>query len=231
MPDDEPDEPPGLDLGRWEAIGTVPPNTPLVGVVDTNRNRQLEKMADRDDFEVLSVPDIAKDEIKTVQRKVRRGNTDVDPLDGHRLLVQLKISAALMILEGRRHTITESDWIRARLIMAVSDITRRSVLDDIAKEQETKNVSRARAEGKRKIVIEQVIDQEAVRIESMAERIPEALEVEDGQTVSALGRKLSSNKNRDVFERAVLLLVKNGTVKRDDFITPNKQESTRLWLL
>ena len=109
MPDTEPDEPTGLTLGRWER--TTGGNGSGVGVVglvdiDTARNRQLADTADPAHFEVLNVPDIARDEIKTVQRALRRGNANVDPLDGHRLLVALKIAAALMVLEGRRHTIT-----------------------------------------------------------------------------------------------------------------------------
>ncbi|WP_368681665.1 bifunctional DNA primase/polymerase [Mycobacterium intracellulare] len=149
MPEVEPPEPPTLNLGRWEAN---PKSFPLS--IDADRNRQLADRTDPADYDVLKVPDIASDEIKATQRAIRAGK--VEPLDGHRLLVQLKVAAALMALEGGRNKITENDWLRAATVMKMSDRTRRSVLDQINRRKDEQNASRGRYEGVRADVADEI---------------------------------------------------------------------------
>jgi hypothetical protein len=231
MPEVEPDEPPRLDLGRWTANPQVRSTVSLIDF-DTAQNSHLADPADPAHYEVLGVPAIAEDEIKTVQRAIRHGSEKVDPLDGHRLLVQLKVAAALMALEGRRQAITESDWTRARLMMAVSDITRQAVKIELRSKERHQNTNRGRAEGEREIAKNDVIARDRERVKNMAGRILDALRDKDGQTVSVLKKALSGgNKNREVFDRAISYLDGTGAVKREDFTTHNKQESTRLWLV
>jgi hypothetical protein len=62
-----------------------------------------------DRLRVLGIPPEATKAIDTVAREKLRGNPDVDPLDGHKLLCRLKVAAALMRLCNRRE-ITSQDW-------------------------------------------------------------------------------------------------------------------------
>lgn len=226
IPDVEPAEPPRLDLGRWE------PTPNLVADDDLIRNGLLDKPVDPADFDVLIIPEEVKAEIAATQRTIRRGIANVDPLDGHRLLVTLKVAAALMALEGRRHEVTGSDWQRAKVVMAISDLTRQAVRKQLASKAKEANVARGRAEGEREIVKTTMIAEDQQRVFKMAERIREALKIADGQTVSKLRKSLTQgNRNRDVFDKAVPFASDNGLVRREDFTARNGQEGARLWLL
>lgn len=57
-----------------------------------------------------------------------RARGEGDPLDGHRLFCQLKVAAALGILDGRP-TVTLADWELAQRVMAISDQTRAVVVE------------------------------------------------------------------------------------------------------
>jgi len=70
-----------------------------------------------------------------------------NPLDGHRLLAQLKASAAFSLLDGPTLEITEQDWWLAGLLMAKSDATRDQVVQQLAdatrEEAQAKNLAAA----------------------------------------------------------------------------------------
>jgi hypothetical protein len=76
----------------------------------------------------LPVCALAWQEIDASHLAASRG--EGDPLDGHRLFCQLKVAAALGIIDGRPE-VTEADWQLARLVMARSDQTRSEVLDSL----------------------------------------------------------------------------------------------------
>lgn len=233
LPDVEPDAPPMLDLGRWEDGTSSASGTNSAALVDPDidRNANLAVPADPAEFDILTVPTIAEREIRDVQRAIRRGLGGVDPLDGHRLLVQLKVAAALMALEGRRHEITESDWQRAAVVMAMSNITRNAVRDELASKSRELNLARGRAEGEREIIKSDVIAEDRQRVFRMAERLRDKLKTDDGQTLSKLRKNLAAgNANRDIFDKAVVFAADNGMIRREEFTATNGQESTRLWL-
>lgn len=223
MPETEPDEPPALDLGRWES------QTPVIDI-DISRNRLLADRADPTKFDVLAIPDVAREQVKATRRAVARGDAGVDPLDGHKLLVRLKVAAALMVLERRRQTITESDWERAGIVMAVSDRTRAHVLNQLQRNRAEANRSRGTDEAVREMAKTKVISAERQRITGMAARIVDKLGENDGQSLAVLRRNLSAKTNRDVFDDAVTYAVESALLRREDFIARNGQEGTRLWL-
>lgn len=198
LPDVEPDAPSVLDLGRWEN-GTSGTHSAALVDPDIDRNANLAVPADPAEFDVLTVPAIAEREIRDVQRAIRRGLGGVDPLDGHRLLVQLKVAAALMALEGRRHEITDSDWQRAAVVMAMSNITRKAVRDELASKSRELNLARGRAEGEREIIKSDVIAEDRQRVFRMSERIREALKADDGQTLSKLRKALAGKSQPRCF--------------------------------
>ncbi len=69
----------------------------------------------------LTIPDEAAEAIRAARvRGIRR---EGDPLDGHRLLLQEKVAAALAILHGT-YVVTSQWWEVAGLIMRRSDATR-----------------------------------------------------------------------------------------------------------
>ncbi|GAB4582180.1 hypothetical protein [Nocardia sp. IFM 10818] len=75
----------------------------------------------------LEVPSAARAEVDAHRLGVLREDAGIDPLDGHRLLLRLKIAAALAILESRQK-ITDDDWKLARRVQNHSDRVRAGVV-------------------------------------------------------------------------------------------------------
>ncbi|MDC8982159.1 hypothetical protein PR370_06110 [Mycobacterium marinum] len=101
----------------------------------------------------LTVPDVARAAIDAHQLAMHRGT--VDPLDGHRLLVRLKVAAALMVLDSRDHkpAIDDEDWHLAGTVMEVSDRTRAWVQRERSQAAQRSNRGRALATAERDEVI------------------------------------------------------------------------------
>lgn len=212
-PDDEPPEPATLNLGRWESHPMSPAPTGTIIDADTNRNRQLSEKADPTKFDVLSIPDVATELIKATRRAVRRGDESVDPLDSHKLLARLKVAAALMVLENRRKTITESDWERAGIILAISDQTRQSVLEKLNAETSESNRSRGRMEGERADIAEQIKLDNAVK--RVAENIARLLRDKfDGYCARAEVRKRLNSRDRVHFDDAEIELINSWRIEK-----------------
>jgi hypothetical protein len=94
--------------------------------------------------EYLTIPDRARVAMDRHRLAILRG-TDVDPLDGHRMLARLKVAVGLMILDGR--TVVDSeDWLLAGVIARESDRTR-AAIERVLTER-TREANRARAEAK-----------------------------------------------------------------------------------
>lgn len=94
----------------------------------------------------IEIPDRARDAILAHRRAVLLEEPGIDPLDGHRYLVWLKIAAALAIIDGNHRqelAVTEEDWLLAEHLMAVSDATRQRCQRAVA--EQSRQVNRARA--------------------------------------------------------------------------------------
>ncbi|RFZ35143.1 hypothetical protein DAVIS_04693 [Mycobacterium marinum] len=207
MPDVEPSEPPKLDLGRWE------PHTKTFPLsIDATRNGQLHERIDPADFHILGVPGSVSDEIKATQRAIRKGN--VDPLDGHRLLVQLKIAAALMALEGRKRDITEHDWRRAATVMEMSDHTRKNVAEELTRRKSEMNASRGRFEGERADIADQIKTSRAV--ERVADKIANYLEKQGDPMARSDVRKKFNSRDRIYFDEAEMYLIEKRRIAKDE---------------
>lgn len=84
---------------------------------------------------VLHIPDAARAAIDAHRVAVLHVDPDVDPLDGHVLVVRAKVAAGLMALDGRT-SVTDEDWQLAGTVMEVSKIVRdacQRAIDDAAK--------------------------------------------------------------------------------------------------
>ncbi|SFG61465.1 hypothetical protein SAMN04488582_11073 [Mycobacterium sp. 455mf] len=209
MPEIEPDEPAPCDLGTWEPA-TV---NPLPLDIDTERNRLLAELADPAGYAVLDIPEVAREAIRATRRAVARGDVSVDPLDGHKLLVRLKVAGALMALEGRRTTITDGDWERAETVMAVSDKTRQSVIDELKLQLDEKNTNRGVADGVRGDIAEQIKNDRAVN--RVAENIARLLRDKfDGYCARAEVRKRLNSRDRVYFDDAEIQLVNSWRIEK-----------------
>lgn len=224
-PDTEPPEPPRLPLGRWRE-----PGPGAVMDADAVRVNLLDTPADPSEYVVIGTPAVAVERIKATQRAIRRGATDVDPLDGHTLLCRLKVAAALMALEDRQDEITEADWERAGVVMKVSDLTRTDVRRKIQERTEGAERSRGRSEAQREIARNHVLSEEAKLVAAMAERIVERLKTKDGQVLSTLRKAMSKANTRERFETAVSYAEENKLIRRENFTTPDGRKSARLCL-
>lgn len=92
----------------------------------------------------LEVPQEAIDEIRSHRLAVLREAADVDALDGHRLLTQLKAAVGLMALDGRT-VVSSEDWQLAAILMDVSARTRERCRKAIREHSRTANTARALA--------------------------------------------------------------------------------------
>ncbi|ORV86851.1 hypothetical protein AWC11_16990 [Mycobacterium interjectum] len=155
----------------------------------------------------LTVPKVARDAIDAHQLAMHRGT--VDPLDGHKLLVRLKVAAALMVLDGRdeKPAINDEDWNLAGVVMAVSDHTRAWVQHERTKAAQQNNRGRALATAERDEVIS---DRKLQRAKEAVLRW--LARQASGETFGAdLRRKLKADL-RDNFSAAVSELADEGRI-------------------
>ena len=96
--------------------------------------------------EVLTVATVAQDAIRDAAHQRATGADD--PLDGHALLVRLKVATSLAVLAGRK-IVDAADWELANQIMAVSDATRAQVQHQLAATRAAVSERLGHAEGVR----------------------------------------------------------------------------------
>lgn len=212
-PEARPDQPEPLELARW-------PQDDLADYADIDdfRAQKLHLPADRGALAVLPIPPEAIAVIDTVAREKLRNNPDVDPLDGHRLLCQLKVAAALMRLCNRT-AVTLKDWELAGTVMAVSDRTREQVRAKLAAATARRNLDAAQAAGTRKVVETRILaEAEAEDIARVAEVIVTALTGAAGHSMP--GHKVTkavNSRDRHLVPRALEYLEVDGRIDVQNF--------------
>lgn len=87
---------------------------------------------ERQTTQTISVPGEVVTIIRNEQRARHRGDWSGDPLDAHGRLIQLKVAAALAVLDGRVLTITAEDWYLAWLVMECHRHWRERVIADLS---------------------------------------------------------------------------------------------------
>lgn len=211
VPAVRPDEPARLVLPRWPELrgnGVTDPSVALAG--------ELANPADPSEYRVLYIPEAATSAIDANQVAVLRSDPDVDPLDGHRLLVRLKLAAALMALECRYDGVGDADWQRAGVLMALSDRTRQSARNELTAKAREANRSRGKAEGERALAAEEFRAEKADRdVDRVAEKIAKKL-AEAGGSVSRsdLRRNGVNSRDRKYFDAAEALLLETGRIEK-----------------
>jgi len=156
------------------------------------------------DYYEIPFPESVINEIRTHRRKVLRGDSTIDPLDGHRNLTKAKVAAGLMILEGHKE-VTEDDWRIAERIMQLSDRTRRGLAD--AARQAATAANRARGHA--------IADRDEVVADRKMQRAKQAITRWLGKHPVMAGADLRQKLKadiRDYFESAAAELADDGVI-------------------
>lgn len=161
--------------------------------------------------EALWVAPVAVDAIRSAAHQRATGTGD--PLDGHSLLVRLKVAAALSILAGRK-MVTADDWRLAGLVMAVSDATRTAMQKELAAGRSALTERLGRSDGHRQAFAQEARDErDGLRVTVLLQKRAAASALAGvpmtRAALSALRRTFTS-ADRPVFDRVCLDLFPGG---------------------
>jgi hypothetical protein len=122
-----PDHPP-----EWPGpLEWAPPSAEELSKIEVLIRERTEANEPDEIHYTLGIDPTIAVEVQTAHLARMRGEIVVDDLDGHAHLLQLKIAAGLMLLDGRRDdrlTITTEDWALADLVMNMSNAVRANVI-------------------------------------------------------------------------------------------------------
>ena len=79
----------------------------------------------------LQIPPDIEAEIREARNRFHRGETD--DLSGHSMLTMLKVAAGFMWLDDRTDKVTDEDCELARIVMAISDRTRKQTQESVGR--------------------------------------------------------------------------------------------------
>ena len=158
----------------------------------------------------LVVPDVARQAVQDNRRRVIRG--DGQALDGHALLARLKTAQALALLDGRRD-MTEDDWRLSGLVLAISDATRSGVQAYLSQQARSSNLARARSEGERTAVADDVAAEHATQ---RCGRLIRRHLLTRGELSRSDLRKLLPSRDRRWFDESLEALRTAGVVTVQD---------------
>ncbi|SRX95097.1 hypothetical protein MSP7336_03361 [Mycobacterium shimoidei] len=222
-PTQRPDEPAKLGLPAWvqaetdasiaddasEGVFRIDPNVALAC--------RMNVPADPDGFEVMAVPDAVNTAIDEQAFAVLGDADDIDPLDGHKLLCQEKLAAAIAVLRQHKE-ITEHDWELAGTAMKVSDRTRAEVLETLAAEAGERNRKAGQASGIRKIAeAERIAAERAKKVARIAEKVIEKLRSKNDQTLNEI-KKQFSGPDKQYVNEALGDLEDDGQITKQPFV-------------
>lgn len=158
----------------------------------------------------LPVWDGARSEI--VQARQARNRGEGDPLDGHRLLLRLKLATALDALSGSAG-VSEDGWELAGHMLAVSDHTRSSCVSAVAGKKRELNKARAIADGERAVIVEEAT------AEGFVQRVARLLlaKLESGPKLRGELRRSLASRDRGYFDPAIERLVGAGQIRAEGF--------------
>lgn len=150
--------------------------------------------------------------VRIERRAVGEGGLVLDDLDGHRMLLRLKLSGILALLDDRR-SVTLEDWHLAGLILQAHIAVRnhiRSVQKQAAYEA---TVTRATAAGTFESILDDIKERQHVaRIrDAIIRRVDEA--GAEGITRNPLRKKVTSSATRHLFDAALQAAVDDGAIK------------------
>jgi len=123
-----------------------------------------------------------------------------EALDGHALLVRLKVAAALAILAGNK-MVREDDWALAGIVMAVSDATRTEMQQELMTARAALSERLGRAEGIKQATAEEIKGQQNRNrvLEQIMRKVNASAPSEQNWRRSTL-RKSFPSRDRDLFD-------------------------------
>ncbi len=156
----------------------------------------------------VTFPDETRDAFDAIQAGIEAGVIDGN-LEGHSVLVQMKVSAMLALIDGR-YAVDPEDWDLASYFMASSRSVREMLLSTYRRTQEELHAARGRAQAAVEIARDDVKERQAVT--RLAERIRDACD-EQEWSYAKLRRRITSGTTRHRFDDALARAVDNGWVE------------------
>jgi len=175
----------------------------------------------------IDYPDHIKREVRAVRHRNLLGQGD--ELEGHRLLTQLKVAAALAFLHGET-AITEQWWAIAEQIFASSLWVQRECQRVLAEEAGKEGEQRARAAGRAAVITAEVVDTDRSGVARASKAILRKVSEAGTDGVSwAEARLAVQHKDRDAYAlKARNGLESSGLIRVEDVSVGNRK-GERLW--
>ncbi|MFF0501624.1 bifunctional DNA primase/polymerase [Nocardia aobensis] len=155
-----PDQPPPLPEPLSVDLRSIHPSLATeeeADIVTADDERKAQRIAaDREKGRItIGVPDRIAAFVRAQQLDRARG-TDTEALDGHALLVRLKVATALALLNGHLD-ITDDDWELSGAVMAKSDETRKAVERELAAVRDEQHRRAGHAQAVQKLASDDVL--------------------------------------------------------------------------
>jgi hypothetical protein len=139
----------------------------------------------------LTVADPVAAEIRHADLLRAQGKVVLDELDGHGMLVRLKIAALLGLLDNR-WSVSEEDWYLAGRLRAYSDSVRQRVQSVVQAHDARKEQSSTARAARAQIAVESAKEQHlAQQIETLANKVKDKFVVQPGITVREVSKALT----------------------------------------
>ncbi|SCC02687.1 MULTISPECIES: hypothetical protein [unclassified Gordonia (in: high G+C Gram-positive bacteria)] len=190
---------------RFLWLPVADPDAPDIRPAEPERWTVSRTLVPADREVRLTLPTEAVQAMEEHHLRKLRDDPDINPLDGHQMLTRAKVAAAMMVLDGRMHTITVEDWDLAGVLMRVSDHTRARIEREAQAVARKVNEARALAAADRDEVIA------ARKVQRARAAILRWLE-KDGELATRDLRMRARSDWRDALTPALTELVSEGAV-------------------
>lgn len=137
---------------------------------------------------------------------------EVDALDGHLLLCQLKVAAALALADSRVD-VRDEDWQLADIIIRKSSSVRASIAGVLERDRAARNEARGKADAAREVIIDDAkIDRARARVSrAILRRLSDVESVSHNEL-----RHDFASRDRLLFDETIAVLIETKQVRRID---------------
>lgn len=166
---------------------------------------------DKDGY-TIKVPDQVRQMMRTRRRDQMRSDYKADPLESHAMLIRLRVSVALALMDDRVD-VSEEDWELAGIVMHVHQKTRTLVMETLSRKRRIENVKRGRDRGEQELAAKQTVDKAH---QNEVSKVADLLEgyLDEGPLPGGRWKTKLAHRRRPLFAEAVALLVSSKRVTR-----------------
>lgn len=157
---------------------------------------------------LIGVPQSIRSEIEEFRYLVLKGSDEVDPLDGHLMLLKLKVAFGLAVLDERRD-INEEDWRIGGQLIEVSNRVRAEMKAVVRDRSRRANSARAHEQAERQTIIDDRLTE--TRQQRVAGAIKRKLD-RVGQATRRELLKACTLALREEFEPVLDAMIDNGEI-------------------